>query len=629
MSIGIGAFLAMNVMALSFILYSASGEADRAANDAWVRWALLALATPALVLLGLPFLRRGAERLVRLTLDVDALVVLGVGAAYLLSVRSVFSGKGPLYLDTAMGILLFVTIGRYLEAASRARTTDALKALVSRIPRVAARVTDGGEETVDVEALRAGDLVRVRPGERVPVDGVVVDGGASVSDAELTGESVPAFREAGARVSACALCLDGTLLVRAERTGAETTVARLVRLVAEARAGRYTLAPLVDRITALFVPVVLLLALGTFAYWTFERDAGTGLMNALSVILIACPCAIGIAMPLASTAAVGRAAAAGVLVRSGAIFESLARTRHVFFDKTGTLTKGTLALVAARPAPGVSPEALTALAAAAEEGSEHPVARALRAANPGTSPVAVTGFRALPGQGVQALVGSTLVRVGTAAFAGAPAAEPAPGASSVQVSADGCFLGSLVFRDEPRRSAPAAVAALVAQGLSVEVLSGDQAASVAHAVASLPGVGAHAELLPEEKLRYVREAAKGGALPVMVGDGINDALALSGAAVGVTLESGTDLAREVADVTILGGDLGRLPWVIDLAKRTMRTARLNLFWAFFYNLIGLGLAVCGLLHPLFGAVAMIASSLLVVLHSQRLSWVPLPSVEAR
>lgn len=626
MSIGIGAFLAMNVMALSFILYSGRGEADRLAGEAWVRWALLALATPALALLGLPFLSRGARRLRERVLDVDALVVVGVSAAFALSVRSVLSGHGPLYLDTAMGILLFVTIGRYLEAASRARTTDALKALVSRIPERAARVVEGREEVVPVDALVPGDLVRVRPGERIPVDGVVADGGSSVSESEITGESVPSFKGAGARVSACTVCLDGTLLVRADRTGPDTTVARLVRLVDEARAGRYTLAPLVDRVTALFVPAVLVLASATFLFWTHRAGPGAGLMNALCVLLIACPCAIGIAMPLASTAAVGRAASAGVLVRSGAIFEALARSRRVFLDKTGTLTTGSLERSGVRPAPGVPPAELLALAAAAERGSEHPVARALRDVVP--AGVDATAFRAVPGQGVEARVAwagvARLVRVGSRAWVPGAPDEPEPGASVVHLSTDGVWLGTLSFRDGLRPSAGPAVAALVRRGVAVEVLSGDQAAAVEPLVAALPGVVGTGGLLPEEKLARIRAAGRDGDLPVMVGDGINDALALSGAAVGVTLESGTDLAREVSDVTILGGDLTRLPWVLDLAKRTMRTARLNLFWAFFYNVVGLGLAVSGLLHPLFGAVAMIASSLLVVVHSQRLARTPLP-----
>ena len=633
MAVGVGAFLAMNVMMCSFVLYTRGAETDRAAGEAWVRWALLALATPALFLLGLPFLNRGFKRLKDRALDTDALIVIGVAAAFALSVRSVLSGGGPIYLDTAMGILLFVTIGRYLEASSRARTTDALSALVRQLPSEAARVVNGVEEKVSVDALRPGDVIRVRPGERIAVDGTIVEGSASVSEAEITGESVPASRGPGDAVAAGTLNQDGSLLIEARRTGAETTVARLVKLVAESRAGRYTLAPLVDRLSAAFVPFVLLVATLTLAYWTHRAGPGEGLMNALSVLLIACPCAIGIATPLASTAAVGRAAAAGVLVRSGAVFEALARAKCVFLDKTGTLTTGVLSLAEVLPAPGFDRDGLLALAAALEHGSEHPVGRAICAAaaegkREQKISLKVEEFRAVAGRGVEGLVGGKRVRIGTPSFAGAPDA-PAPSAfNSAFVSCSGAFAGTLFFSDRIRPESAAAVSALRDRGLSLEVLSGDLPSRVLSFAADFPGLRAAGGLSPEGKLDVIRSSVRAGESPVMVGDGINDAPALGVASAGVTLESGTDLAREVADVTILGGDLRKLPWTIDLSHRTVRTAHLNLFWAFFYNGIGITLAVCGLLHPLFGAAAMIASSLLVVIHSQRLTRFPLPGVSS-
>ncbi len=637
MAVGVGAFLAMNVMMCSFVLYTRGAEADRVAGEAWVRWALLALATPALFLLGLPFLNRGLRRLKDRRLDTDALIVIGIVAAFALSVRSVLSGGGPIYLDTAMGILLFVTIGRYLEASSRARTTDALSALVRQLPAEASRVVDGVEERVSVDALHPGDVIRVRPGERIAVDGTIVDGTASVSEAEITGESVPAARGPGDHVAAGTLNQDGSLLVEARRTGPETTVARLVKLVEESRAGRYTLAPVVDRLSAAFVPFVLAVALLTLAYWTRHAGPGEGLMNALSVLLIACPCAIGIATPLASTAAVGRAAAAGVLVRSGAVFEALARAKRVFLDKTGTLTTGVLSLADLRPAPPFDRDRLLALAAALEEGSEHPVGRAICAAageKRGEEKISlkVEEFRARPGLGVEGRVGGEVVRIGTADFAGAPghvaAAGVATGATAAFVSAAGTFAGIFFFSDAIRPESAEAVGALQARGLSLEVLSGDLPSRVSSFAADFPGLKATGGLSPEGKLELIRSSVQAGESPAMVGDGINDAPALGVASAGVTLESGTDLAREVADVTILGGDLRKLPWTIDLAHRTVRTAHLNLFWAFFYNGIGITLAVCGLLHPLFGAVAMIASSLLVVVHSQRLTRYPLPGAAA-
>ncbi len=630
MSIGIGAFLAMNVMMLSFVLYSGRAEADRGAGEAWVRWALLLLATPALFLLGAPFLTRGLRRLGEWRLDTDALIVIGVLAAWLLSARSVLGGSGPLYLDTAMGILLFVTIGRYLEAAARARTTDALAALVRQMPERAARVREGREESVPVEELRPGDRVRVRPGERIPVDGVVVEGEAGISEAELTGEPLPRPCGPGAQVSALTLNLDGSLLVETRRTGQDTTLARVVRLVEEARAGGYPLAPLVDRLSAAFVPLVLALALGTFAWWARAAGPGEGLLNALSVLLIACPCAIGIATPLAASVATGRAAAAGVLVRSAEVFERLAGARRVFLDKTGTLTRGTPELAALRAAGGTDAVQLLTWAASLEAHSEHPLARAVGAAAAarGVELQEVQGFRALPGQGVLGLrpEGGSLreLRLGSARLVGVPVPEAPAGETAIHLAVDGAWRGSLYFRDQPRPHAGEVVADLLQRRLQVEILSGDQPAAVQAFARELPGVRASGGLTPEDKLLRVRESVARGEAPVMVGDGINDAPALSGAAVAVTLGSGTDLARDVADVTILSGDLRRLPWLLGLAAATLRTARLNLFWAFLYNGVGLALAVTGRLHPLFGAVAMIVSSLIVVLHSQRLRRRPLP-----
>ena len=493
-----------------------------------------------------------------------------------------------------------------------------------------------------MDSLRPGDVIRIRPGERIAVDGMIVDGTASVSEAEITGESVPAARGPGDHVAAGTLNQNGSLLVEARRTGSETTVARLVKLVAESRAGRYTLAPLVDRLSAAFVPFVLAVAALTLAYWTHRAGPGEGLMNALSVLLIACPCAIGIATPLASTAAVGRAAAAGVLVRSGAVFEALARAKRVFLDKTGTLTTGILSLADVHPAPGLDRDGLLALAAALENGSEHPVGRAICSAAETRNgkegereeriALKVEEFRARPGLGVEARVDGEVVRIGTAGFVGAPdagaTASTSLGFAAAFVSRTGIFAGTLLFSDSSRPESAEAVSALQARGLSLEVLSGDLPSRVAAFAADFPGLTATGGLSPEGKLDRIRASVAAGESPVMVGDGINDAPALGVAAAGVTLESGTDLAREVADVTILGGDLRKLPWTIDLAHRTVRTAHLNLFWAFFYNGIGIALAVCGLLHPLFGAAAMIASSLLVVVHSQRLTRFPLPRVAA-
>ena len=631
MAVGLGAFFSMNVMMLSFVLYTGGHEADRRAGEAWVRWALLGLATPSVILLGAPFVSRGLSRGRRMFLDTDVLIVLGVGAAYLLSAWSVIAGAGPLYLDTACGILLFMTVGRYLEAATRARTTDALSGLARSMPTEAWRVTSTGEERVSVDRLDACDLVRVRPGERIPVDGLIREGEASVSEAEITGESMPAHRRAGDAVSAGTLNLDGGLVIEVLRRGADTTLARIVRIVEEARLGRYPLAALVDRVSARFVPVVLLIAASTFAYWTLTLGLGAGVLNALCVLLIACPCAIGIATPLAAVAASGRAASSGILVRAGETFERLAKADRVFFDKTGTLTNGQPRVVGFFPMSGAHEDAKAlSLAAGIEGHSEHPVARAIVnfAGERGVIPADVTGFMASPGRGASGLAHGEELRVGTAAFAGVDSVLETPGTTTVYVSLNGRALARFELQDTARPSAALAVRELGSLGLPSEILSGDNPAAVDAMARTLGGIGGAGGLTPEQKVARLDASDSRGEAVIMVGDGINDAPALSRAAVGVTLEGGTDLARELADVTILGGDLTRLPWLIRLSRATLKVARWNLFWAFFYNLAGVALAVSGRLHPLFGALAMIVSSLVVVLNSQRLSRIPLAAGES-
>ncbi|HQZ18772.1 MAG TPA: cation-translocating P-type ATPase, partial [Vicinamibacteria bacterium] len=626
MALGLGAFFSMNVMMLSFVLYTGGQEADRLAGEAWVRWALLGLATPSVLLLGAPFVSRGLRRGRRMFLDTDVLIVLGVGAAYLISAWSVLVGRGPLYLDTACGILLFMTIGRYLEAATRARTHDALSRLAASMPTEAWRITPLGDERVAVDRLEALDRVRVRPGERIPVDGVIREGEAGVSEAEITGESMPVHRRAGDPVSAGTLNLDGALEVEVLRRGGDTTLARIVRIVEEARLGRYPLAALVDRVSARFVPVILLIAASTFVYWTFAQDLGAGVLNALCVLLIACPCAIGIATPLAAVAASGRAASSGVLVRAGETFERLARANRVFFDKTGTLTSGWPRVVGFFPTGGADEDAKAlSLAAGIERHSEHPVARAIVrfAEARGVVAAAVSGFRAAPGRGASGIADGGELRVGTAAFAGVDSALEMPGATEIWLSLNGRGLARFELLDSPRPSAAPALRELRTLGLPSEILSGDNPAAVLAIARGLGDIAGSGGLTPEQKVARLDSETNGGDAAIMVGDGINDAPALSRAAVGVTLEGGTDLARELADVTILGGDLTRLPWLIRLSRATLKVARWNLFWAFFYNLVGVGLAVSGRLHPLFGALAMIVSSLVVVLNSQRLSRIPL------
>jgi heavy metal translocating P-type ATPase len=551
-----------------------------------------------------------------------------------LSAAATISGRGEVYFETVAMVLVLVTLGRYLEGRARAGSTAALSGLLAGAPAECTIVRDGADVKTRADAVRVGDLVRVFPGDSMCVDGIVVTGEAGVDESMLTGESRAVFKSAGDSVFAGTVDRDGCLLVRAAEVGERRVVAGIERLLCEARASRAPIERLADRISRCALPVILATALASLGYWTVVGGVGRGLMVMLSVLLIACPCALGIATPMALWLALGRAARNGIVVRRAEILERLAAVRAAAFDKTGTLTGRELsvsAIVSARPS---GERDLLRIAASLESGSEHPVGRSIRAhaAAGAVELERVEGFRALPGLGVQGRLASGEAALGSRLLmerlGAAIAEEIAEQADTVEASgrtlvfcAWGAPLrcaGFLALTESPREEAPAALERLKGLGVAVSLLTGDRT-EPARALGGRLGIEASAGLLPAAKAGELERIRRRSGAVLFVGDGLNDAPAMKSADVGFALGCGSDLTREAADVAILGDDLRKVPWLLELARRTYRTIGVNLFWAFGYNAAGVALAAAGKLNPLWAAAAMVSSSFFVVRNSMRLS----------
>jgi Cu+-exporting ATPase len=615
----------------------------------WLRspWLLLALTTPVQFWVGGQFHRGFVKELAHRSLSMNALVSIGTSAAYFFSVavtlwphRFVAAGAVPYYEASAL-LMTFLVLGRWLEARARGGTSEAIRRLVALRPRTARILRGRQEEDIAIGDVTVGDLVRVRPGERIPVDGEVVEGASTVDESMLTGESVPIEKGPGATVVGGSVNRTGSFTFRATRVGRDTVLARIIGLVEEAQGSKAPIQRLADRVAAVFVPVILVIAAVTFGVWWFWGPVPaffSALTNAVGVLVIACPCAMGLATPTAIMVGTGKGAQLGVLIRSAESLELLHRVRVVVLDKTGTLTSGKPTVTDIVAAPGAVSDDVLALAAAAEQGSEHALGEAIvgfaKARGLALPPISL--FQAVPGLGVEALVAEGRLLLGNARMMASRGID----ISALEVSARGLALGgkSMVYvavagraqgliavADVLKPEAPEAVRALRALGLDVAMLTGD-ARATAEAIARQAGIErVLAEVLPEQKALEVERLRDGGSLVAMVGDGINDAPALAKADVGIAMGSGTDVAIEAADVTLMRGDLRGVVTAIELSHRTIRIIRQNLAWAFGYNLVLVPVAA-GVLYPIWGiqlspilaGLAMALSSASVVANSLRL-----------
>lgn len=607
----VSALLAVPVVALSMVMaWQFNG---------W-QWVAFALTTPIVAWGGYPFHRAALRTAAHRAATMDTLVSLGTLAAYLWSAVAVFTGAGHLYFEVAAVVTVFLLAGRYAESHAKRSAGAALRELLELGAKDAAVMRrEGGvltEVRVPIADLRVGDVIVVRPGERVAADGVVIDGATALDTSAMTGESLPVDVADGDAVLGGSLNTTGLVLVRATKVGADTQLARMAKMVADAQAGKASVQRLADRVSAVFVPAVLGIAALTLAGWLLTgASVAAAFTAAVAVLIIACPCALGLATPTAILVGTGRGAQLGILIKNPQVLEAVKDIDTVVLDKTGTVTTGVMAVGGLAVARGEDPNTVLSRAAAVESASEHPIAAAIvaGAAAGGLEIGRVTEFASRPGHGVTGVVDGVRVEVTRAAAAHETG-------TAVEVSWDGRARGTITLTDTVRPTSAAAVAELKAMGITPMLLTGDGAA-VARMVAGEVGIdpaNVIANVLPADKAEAVTRLQAQGRRVAMIGDGVNDSVALATADIGMAMGTGTDAAIEAGDVTLVRGDLGTVPTALRLSARTLRIIRQNLVWAFGYNIAAIPLAAAGLLNPMIAGAAMAASSVLVVANSLRL-----------
>ena len=617
-------------------------------------WVQLLFATPVVLWCGWPFFERGWHSVIRRSLNMFTLIAMGTGVAWIYSVVATLTpgifpdafksdGVVPVYFEAAAVIIVLVLLGQMLELKARERTGGAIKALLGLAPKTARRIEGDKETEVAIEDIQIADLLRIRPGEKVPVDGVVTEGKSHVDESMVTGEPMPVEKIEGSSVVGGTVNGNGSLIIKAEKVGRDTMLAQIVQMVADAQRSRAPIQRMADTVSGYFVPVVMLIAIIAFISWAIFAEAqgfSYGLIAAVSVLIIACPCALGLATPMSIMVGVGRGAKTGVLIKNAEALEIMEKVDTLVVDKTGTLTEGRPALTHVVAAEGFVEDDVLQLAASLEQGSEHPLAEAIvRGAEDRKLGLAKAGdFEAVTGKGVKGTVNGKAVALGnsklmndlgidSAGLQHSADQYRAEGGTAMFVGIDGKPAGIIAVADPIKETTPGAIKALHDAGLKVVMLTGDNA-TTAKAVASKLGIDeVHADVLPQDKSRIVGELREGGATVAMAGDGVNDAPALAAAHAGIAMGTGTDVAMESAGVTLLRGDLNGIVTAIRLSRATMRNIRQNLFFAFIYNAAGVPIAA-GVLYPFFGillspiiaAAAMSLSSLSVVANALRLNW---------
>ncbi|CAN5751783.1 heavy metal translocating P-type ATPase [soil metagenome] len=649
----IGAALTLPLLAIMVSDFLPGHPIQGLLKGAWLGWFELAIASPVVLWGGWPFFQRGWASIISRNLNMFTLISIGAGSAYLYSVVAVFmpqlfpasfrdmSGQLGLYFEAAAVITVLVLLGQVLELKARSQTSSAIKALLGLAPKTARRIAaDGHEQDVDLNEIQVGDSLRVRPGEKVPTDGVLTEGSSSVDESMVSGEPIPVEKTKDAKVIGGTINGTGSFVMKTERIGADTLLAQIVKMVSEAQRTRAPIQRLADTVASYFVPAVLAAAVITFIVWAIygpQPHYAHALVNAVAVLIIACPCALGLATPMAIMVGTGRGAGEGILIRNAEALELLEKVNTLVVDKTGTLTVGKPVLTALVPAEGFDDASLLQLTASLEKASEHPLAAAILAAaqDKKVALLPVDEFQSVTGKGVTGSIQGKKVAIGNVALMkdlgasievlrGKAEALQAEGQTVMYVATDGQFSGFVAVSDPIKESTAEAIEQLKKEGIKVVMVTGDNHTTAA-AVAKKLGIDFEADVLPEKKAEVVKKLQATGAIVAMAGDGVNDAPALAQAHVGIAMGTGTDVAMETGGITLIKGDLRGIVKARRLSQHTMSNIRQNLFFAFFYNALGVPLAA-GVLYPFFGlllspmiaAAAMSFSSVSVIGNSLRL-----------
>ena len=626
---GLGLALSMNVLFMSMPLHieaaSSSAFVIPASIAVALKYLLLFFSIPIMLILGIPIAKSSVDSLIAGEVGTEVLILIGAVAAFAISVKSTLAGMGEVYFETATMILTLFTLGRYIDSKAKWRASESIKGLSSLIPSQVVRILpDGTKESVNADAITIGDKVMLRPGERIPLDGMVVSGQGSVDESFLSGESKPVLKKEEMEVFAGSVNLDGTLILEIRKPAEEFLVKKIEKLMEKIRANPSAINRISDRLAACFIPVIAAIGLTVFAYWMYKGDPSMGLMRMLAILLISCPCAFGIAAPMAIWRGLGLAAEKGAIIMGADILEGLAKVEIVFFDKTGTLTTDTPAITAIIAGEGHGEDELLAIAAALDSHSTHPLARSLvnEADKRKIKPLAAAEIKNMAGFGIGGLVNGKQYYLGSRSWIESLAEEKdrvllkretpyGESSGMVFLLEEGKVAGAFIFSQALREGAAEALEALKKIGIRTVILTGDDEKGALGIKNKLKPDVIKWRLFPADKAKEIRAEEK-KKITAMVGDGVNDAPALEAAHIGIAMGCGTELTRESAKVNLLGDDLRMIPFLINLSRKVRRKVKVNFIWAFSYNLIGTFLAVIGAITPLFAVMAMILSSLMVI-----------------